>query len=101
MKAHQMRGLRNAEMPANFSLAQKKSTEAGQGAHDGDRRDPLHGVRCGNEAWPGFVLKVPSPEVAHIEEGIGLLTDRCRIRHSDPIRGDVRDRTLSVWMSVR
>jgi hypothetical protein len=28
--------------------------------------------------------------VAHIEEGIGLLAVRFRIRHSDPICGDVR-----------
>ena len=70
---------------------------------DGNRGDELHGVRCRNEARPGFVLKMPSSEVAHIEEGIGLLARRCCTRHSDPIYGDVRrpDAQPLVWMSVR
>ena len=62
----------------------------GQGARHGDHRDPLHGVRCRNEARPGFVFKMPSPEMEHIEEGFGLFAGRCRTRHSDSIRCGVR-----------
>lgn len=48
-------------------------------------------TECGAAMKPAQVLfKVPSPKVAHIEEGIGLLAGRCRTRHSDQIRGDVR-----------
>ena len=70
---------------------------------DGNRDDQLHGVRCRNAARPSFVFKVSPPEVAHIEEGIGLLAIRFCIRHSDPICGDVRrpDAKPLVWMSVR
>ena len=76
---------------------------AGQGAHHGNRDDELHGVRCCNEARTGFVLKMPSSEVAHIEEGFGLLARRCPTRNSDPIYGDLRrpDAQPLVWMSVR
>lgn len=46
-------------------------------------------MRCSYEARPGFVLKVSSPEVAHLEEDVVLLADRCRIRRSDSIHGNV------------
>ena len=71
-------------------------TEVGQGAHDGDRRDPLRVVRYRNKARSGFVFKLPSPEVANIEAGIGLPADaifavlvRIAVMYGD--------RTLSLW----
>ena len=84
--------MENTENPEQISLAKigSQPTEVGQGAHDGNRGDQLYGVRSRNETSAGFVLPVSSPEVAHPEEGIGLLADRCRIRPSDPIYGYVR-----------
>lgn len=96
MTDHQMRchPKRGKYLKSGTVFARKdwttQPTEVGQGARDGDHRDPLHGVRGRNEARPGFVFKVPSPEVEHIEEGIGLLAGCCRTRHSDPIHGVVR-----------
>ena len=46
----------------------------------------LHGGVVQNEGRPGFVLKMPSSEVAHIEEGFGLLARRCPTCNSDSIR---------------
>ena len=92
MTVHQMRCLRkrgNAVDLEQFSLV-KTATRRSAKRHDGNRDDWLHGVRCRNAARPSFVFKVSPPEVAHIEEGIGLLAVRFRIRHSDPICGDVR-----------
>ena len=78
-----------------------QSTEP-EGTYDENRGNPLHGVRCRNEIRPGFVLKVSPTPVAHIEEGIGLFADRCHIRRSDPLCGNVRrpDAEPLVWLSA-
>jgi hypothetical protein len=45
---------------------------------------------AGDEARPEFMLTMSPPEVAHIEEGIGVPADRCRFGRFDQIYGDVR-----------
>jgi hypothetical protein len=63
---------------------------AGHGTHYENCGDKLHGVRCSDETRPEFMLTMSPPEVAHIEEGIGVPADRCRFGRFDQIYGDVR-----------